>query len=138
MTVTTTASTPPGIYPINITAKSTKVPNPLWAQFELVVGAGPTSVTVTANNETMLQGSAVPPLTYTVSPSVALTTAPTCTTTGTSSSPAGNYPITCSGAAGAGDTFTYNNGTLTITSSPVQVTVTASSGRWFTAAILRR
>ncbi|HEY1254232.1 MAG TPA: MBG domain-containing protein, partial [Terracidiphilus sp.] len=128
MTVTTTASTPPGIYPINITAKSTKVPNPLWAQFELVVGAGPTSVTVTANNETMLQGSAVPPLTYTVSPSVALTTAPTCTTTGTSSSPAGNYPITCSGAAGAGDTFTYNNGTLTITSSPVQVTVTASSG----------
>jgi MBG domain (YGX type) len=43
-----------------------------------------------------------------------LGTNPTCTTTATSSSPVGTYPITCSGAEGVGYSFTYVNGTLTI------------------------
>ena len=70
---------------------------------------------MTANNETMVQGGTVPTLGYTLSPVVTLSTNPTCTTTGSSSSPVGTYPITCSGAAGTGETFTYINGTLTIT-----------------------
>jgi len=126
MTVTTSASTPAGIYPINITAKSTKVPNPLWAQFELVVGAGPTNVTVTANNQTMVAGGAVPALIYTLSPAVTPTTNPTCTTAATSSSPAGSYPITCSGAVLSGYTFSYQPGTLTVTNSTPTFTLSAA------------
>ena len=43
-----------------------------------------------------------------------LTTAPTCTTAATSSSPVGTYPITCSGAVDSNYSFTYVPGTLTI------------------------
>jgi hypothetical protein len=63
----------------------------------------------------MVAGGAVPTLTYTLSPSVTLTTNPTCTTTAASSSAAGTYPITCSGAVGTNDTFTYVAGTMTVT-----------------------
>ena len=52
-------------------------------------------------------------------------TAPTCTTTATSSSPAGTYPTSCSGAADPNYTFSYVSGTLTI--QKAQVMVTASS-----------
>jgi len=44
-----------------------------------------------------------------------LTTQPTVTTTATISSPMGNYPITASGAAANNYSFTYVQGTLTIT-----------------------
>jgi hypothetical protein len=74
-----------------------------------------TNVVVTANNQTMTAGSALPTLTYTLSPAVTPTTAPKCTTTATSSSAAGSYPITCSGAVLSGYTFTYVAGTLTVT-----------------------
>ena len=42
-------------------------------------------------------------------------TAPTCSTTATSSSPAGSYPTTCAGAADPNYTFGYVGGTVTIT-----------------------
>ena len=45
-----------------------------------------------------------------------LTTQPTLTTTATSSSPAGNYPITASGAFAANYSISYAAGTLTISS----------------------
>jgi hypothetical protein len=73
---------------------------------------------ITANNQTTVAGGSVPVLTYAVSPSVTLTTAPTCTTTGTSSSPTGSYPINCAGAVLANYTFAYTAGTLTITAAP--------------------
>ena len=44
-----------------------------------------------------------------------LTTPPTVTTTATTTSPAGTYPITVSGAASPNYTIAYVNGTLTIT-----------------------
>ena len=51
-----------------------------------------------------------------------------CTTTATSSSPLGVYPITCAGPAVVNtiNGITYSNGTLTITPRPVGVAVTAS------------
>src|SRR5205807_1803513 len=63
------------------------------------------TLTVTADNQAVTLHGAVPTLTFKItgfkngeSASV-LTTQPTCTTTGTSSSGVGNYPITCSGGA---------------------------------------
>jgi hypothetical protein len=73
------------------------------------------AATITANNQTMTYGASVPSLTDTVSPSVTLTTNPTCVTTATSSSAPGTYPITCSGAAKVGYAFTYAAGTMTVT-----------------------
>jgi hypothetical protein len=43
-----------------------------------------------------------------------LTTAPTCTTLATSSSPAGSYPVACSGAVDPNYTISYVAGTLTV------------------------
>ena len=78
-------------------------------------------LTITANNQTMTQGQSVPALTVTYSGFVngensgILTTLPSITTTGTSSSPAGTYPITASGAADANYSISYVAGTLNIT-----------------------
>ena len=52
-------------------------------------------------------------------------TPPTCSTTATSSSPVGTYPTSCSGAADPNYTFSYVDGTVTVT--PAAASVTASS-----------
>ena len=127
LTVTTGSSTPTGTYTLGISGTDGTLANTTSAA--LTVASSVTAVTITANNQTMTQGGAVPsPLTYTVSPKVALTTGPVCTTTATSSSAAGTYPVTCSGAVATGDTFTYVAGTLTVTTSaPATMTITATS-----------
>ena len=45
----------------------------------------------------------------------ALTTAPSCTTSVTSSAPVGSYTSSCSGAVGANYTITYGSGSVTVT-----------------------
>ncbi|PYV25350.1 MAG: hypothetical protein DMG27_10320, partial [Acidobacteria bacterium] len=83
----------------------------------------PAPLTVTALNQSMVLHGLVPSLTFKIDGFVngegssVLTMQPTCTTTGTSTSPVvvTGYPITCSGATAANYTFTYVNGTLTIT-----------------------
>ena len=100
------------------------------------------TLTVTANNQTMPFGSAVPTLTATITGFVdgqtlatsGVTGWPVCTTTATSMTPAGTYPITCTiGTLTATNyTFAFVSGTLTITSTTTiacytigQVTVSA-------------
>ena len=51
-----------------------------------------------------------------------LTTPPTASTTATTASAVGTYPITASGAASPNYTFTYVNGTLTVTTATLTVT----------------
>ena len=78
----------------------------------------PGSATVTANNQTMVTGTAVPTLTYSTTPSgLKFTTAPTCTTTATSSSPVGTYPISCTGAVNSNYNLTYVGGTMTVSAA---------------------
>jgi hypothetical protein len=88
------------------------------------------AVTVTASNASVAYGDDIPAITPTYVNLPAGQTHPptpaTCTTTATSSSPAGTYPSTCGGAAGTNETFSYVAGTVTITKAPV--VVTASSG----------
>jgi hypothetical protein len=83
----------------------------------------PAPLTIAANNASMTQGSAIPTLTATYSGFVNgngpsnLTGTLVCTTTATSSSAPGTYPITCSGQSSSNYTITYVAGTLTIIAS---------------------
>lgn len=78
------------------------------------------TLTITADSKSMQEGAAVPELTVTYSGFVnndteaSLTTPPSVTTTATSASPVGTYPITVSGAVSSNYEFTYVNGTLTV------------------------
>jgi polygalacturonase/sugar lactone lactonase YvrE len=93
------------------------------------------TLTVTANNANMVAGSAVPAFTYTISgfeysdTSSVVGESATETTTATSSSPAGTYPITFSSEAltAANYTFTYVNGTLSVVSAPTVSFTTTSA-----------
>ena len=77
------------------------------------------TLTVTGPNDTIYVGSAIPTLTPTYTGGTP-TTAATCTTTATSASAPGVYPVTCTGAVESGFQITYVPGTLTIvTTTPV-------------------
>lgn len=80
-------------------------------------------LTVTANNQTMTQGGSVPPLTYTITGFVngdtqadATTGAPALSTTATSASTPGSYPITVSAGTLAAARYNFNfvDETLTV------------------------
>jgi hypothetical protein len=95
----------------------------------VTVGSRPL-LTVTANPQTKVYGAANPtPLTYTITgylpgdPPTVVTTQPTCTTTATTTSVVGSYPIDCKDAGSAKYDFTYVRGWLTVT--PATLTVTA-------------
>jgi hypothetical protein len=100
------------------------------------------ALTVTANDEQILQGAVIPSFTVSYSGFVnvdtetSLTTPPTATTTATSSSPAGTYDIVASGAASPNYNFTYVKGTLTITASqqPQSITFNALAAITYGAA----
>jgi hypothetical protein len=102
-----------------------------------LVLAGPASaatpLTITADDQTMVYGSALPTLTASYTgfingdTSADLTTLPTCTVTATSASPVGSYPITCSGAVDPNYTISYLAGTLNITSAPLTITANNQS-----------
>jgi len=85
-------------------------------------------LTITANSATMRYGSAVPALTFAYNPPnpLAPITPPVCTTTATTTSPVGTYPITCAGAVDANYSITYVAGTMSVTPAPL--TIWASNG----------
>jgi hypothetical protein len=80
----------------------------------------PAALTITANSQTKVQGAANPVLTVGYSGFVngdtqaSLSSQPTITTTATTASAAGSYPITASGAADANYTISYVAGTLKV------------------------
>jgi hypothetical protein len=93
----------------------------------------PAPLTITASSETVSFGKTPPAPTPSYSGFVgsdsasSLTTPPSCTTTATSSSPAGTYPSTCSGAVDANYAITYVPGTVTVTGAPVVNPPTAAA-----------
>ena len=84
------------------------------------------NLTITADNKLMFEQQPVPPLTVTYSgfvygeTSSVLTTQPTVTTTATSSSAPGTYPISVSGATAANYTITFVPGVLTVQAKTTQ------------------
>jgi hypothetical protein len=81
---------------------------------------GKAALTITADNKLKFQGQVNPTLTVTYTgfvlgeTSTSLLTQPTVTTTAITTSPAGSYPITVSGATAANYTISFVNGTLTV------------------------
>jgi hypothetical protein len=87
----------------------------------------PAPLTITANNASMVQGAAVPPLLDSYSGFVngdsptSLNTLPTLSTPATALSPAGTYPIVVGGASSPNYAINHANGILVVTPAPVKV-----------------
>jgi hypothetical protein len=86
------------------------------------------TLTITANGASMTYGGVVPALSVTYSGFIngdtpaSLTTAPSVSTTGTSGSRVGNYPITASGAVDPNYNIVYVPGVLAINPAPLTIT----------------
>ena len=92
-------------------------------------------LTLTANNQTITQGAAIPTLTFSATglqgndTIAVLTTQPTLSTTATSSSPSGTYPINITGGTALNYAITDVPGTLTIATSFGTTTTLSSSSQ---------
>jgi hypothetical protein len=117
-TTTATSSSPVGSYPSTCSGAADPNYTISYTAGSVTVGTAP--LTITAPSTTINAGSAIPTFSPTYSGFVngqtasSLTTQPTCTTTATSSSPAGTYPINCSGSVDSNYSISYVPGTLTI------------------------
>ncbi len=95
----------------------------------------PAALTITASSPSFTYGGTPPTITAVYSgfvngdTSTSLTTQPTCSTAATSTSPAGSYASTCSGAADANYTITYAVGSVTISKATPTVTVSGQAGQ---------
>jgi hypothetical protein len=131
LSTTATAASPVASYPISQGTLAA-------ANYTITFVAGSLSITpaplkITADNKTKEIGATDPPLTFTAATFVngdtasSLTTQPTLSTTATTSSPVGSYPITVSGAVDPNYKITYVSGTLTVTAAGTATNTTLSS-----------
>ncbi|MBX5474474.1 MAG: Ig-like domain repeat protein [Thermoleophilia bacterium] len=135
-TCTASAPTPPpaGTYPITCSGASDPFYTLTYVPGTLTVRKAP--LTVTPDDVTIHQGDPIPPLTASLSGFVNGETLATsgvtgqadCTTTATSSSPPGAYPITCTVG-----TLAAANYTFAVSSAPGTLTIAARGTRHATA-----
>jgi hypothetical protein len=94
------------------------------------------SLTISADNKVKTAGLPNPPLTasyigFVVGDNTnSLTTQATLTTTATTNSPVGTYPITASGAASPNYTISYSGGTLAVFAVPQLTTLSISANQF--------
>ena len=131
-TVTTTATAKSSVGTYSITASGASDPNYTISYVAGTLTVTPAALTITANNQSKVYGQTNPTLTVSYSgfvngdSSSNLTTQPTVTTTATTTSPVGTYPITASGAVDTNYTISYVAGTLTINQDASTTSVKAS------------
>lgn len=106
----------------NVSLSKTDATGPTYAEFSfgVTVKSVGQSVTVKAENKTMVYGDNVPALTYEVK-GAELDGTPTLTTIATKTSAVGTYPITITTGTVTNMLATYVDGTLTITKAPLTV-----------------
>jgi sugar lactone lactonase YvrE/plastocyanin len=125
-TINGSTLTPTGVGQVKVTAA--QAGNSLWLAAPSVLdtfNVNPAALTVTADNQNLVQGQAIPILTATISGFVngdsatVVTGTANCTTAATSSSAPGTYPIACTAGtlAAVNYSFTFVSGILTITAS---------------------
>ena len=127
LSTTVTSATPPGFYKIGISVGTLRAANYIFTGIARGEEAGvyveKAPLTLTANSLTMTHGGPVPTLTYKLTGFVngqsatgTVTGTPTLSTTATSSSAPGQYPITISAGtlAAANYSFQTVNGVLTV------------------------
>jgi len=133
---TATSASPVGAYPITLSQGSLGAANYalIFSNGTLTVNKAP--LTVAANNLSMIYGSAVPPLTYSIAGFVngdtqasATSGAPTLSTTVTSASRVANYPIkVATGSLNATNySFILHNGQLRVTKAAPVITWATSA-----------
>ena len=124
ISTTGTSSSPTGIYTITATGAADPKYFIIYVQGTLTVNRAP--LTITADNKTKNYGEALPVLTLTytglVNGDTETTTPPSLSTSATSSSSAGSYAITASGASDANYDLTYTDGTMSVEKAVLQVT----------------
>ena len=119
ITCSATKTSPVGTYPIVITQGSVSNSSVNLVNGTLTITKAP--LTISAGDYTKVEGEANPTFTPTFSgfkngeTNSVLTKQPTITTTATTSSPVGTYPVTVSGAEAQNYAISYVNGTLTVT-----------------------
>jgi hypothetical protein len=133
-TTTATAASAVGTYPITATLQDSgnRLANYAVTMNNGTLTVTPATLTVTADDQTMVAGSEVPTLTASYSgfvngdTSAVLGGAPSLSTTATSSSPPGDYPITAAQGtlSAANYTFAFAAGTLTVTPATLIDTTT--------------
>jgi FtsP/CotA-like multicopper oxidase with cupredoxin domain len=138
-TTTYTQGSPVGTYPTSCSGAVNA--NYTFSYVNGLVTVTAVPLTITANNATRAVGAANPLFTATYSgfvngdTSASLTGTLTCTTTAIASSPAGTYPITCSGQTSTNYTITYVAGTLTVTGAAAPVLTVSPTALTFTSAL---
>jgi hypothetical protein len=126
ISTTATSASPAGTYPI--TGSGAANPNYTITYVAGTLTISPVPLMIKANDASMTYGGTVPSLSVTYTGFVngdnasSLPTPPTISTTATSTSPAGNYPITASGAVDPNYTISYQGGTMTVGKAPLTVT----------------
>lgn len=120
-TSTATAASPVASYPITCSGLTSTNYTITYVPGTLTVTAVP--LTITASNATRAVGAPNPTFTATYAGFVngdtvaSLAGTLACTTTATATSPAGTYPINCSGQTSTNYTITYVPGVLTVTAT---------------------
>ena len=138
-TCTTTArsSSPVGGYPS--TCSGAADPNYSITYAAGSVNVDPAPLSVVASSGTMTYGASAPAISASYSgfvngdTSSSLITQPTCSTAATSSSPVGNYPSSCTGAADANYSITDVNGMVAVGAAPLVITALSGSTTYGTA-----
>lgn len=132
-------ATPPTCTSGTVGTTSTSCSGAADPNYEIIYVGGTLTITaaplsVEAPSASMTYGGSIPsPFIPTYSGFVnadtaaSLTAPATCSTTASSSSGAGTYPITCSGASSPNYAITYVAGTLTITKAPLAVSADNAS-----------
>jgi MBG domain (YGX type) len=137
LSTTAAANSPAGSYPITVSGAAD--PNYTFTYVKGTMTVGKTALTITADNKTMPFGGPLPILTVSYSGFVnrdnasSLASLPTINTTVSLSSPAGNYPITVSGAKDPNYNFSYVSGTLTISAGTIHVTANPQTKEYGTS-----
>ncbi len=124
------SSSPVGVYAINISQGTLAAANYTFTFVNGTMTIGPATLTVTANNMTITEGSQLPTFTASYSGFVngdnqgVLTGSPAFSTDAPQNPPVGTYNIfVTQGTLGAANyTFTFVNGTLTVTAAVAQIT----------------
>jgi hypothetical protein len=130
---TATSASGVGIYPITAGLGALSAANYTFAFVNGLLSVTPATLTVTADNQTMVYGATVPALTDTITGFVngdtasVVSGAASLSTTATSTSSVGSYPITVGQGtlSAANYTFAFVDGTLSVVSATLTLTVTA-------------
>lgn len=123
---TADASSPAGVYPSSCAGAVDDNYAITYVDGEVTVNQAITPVVVTASSATVTYGDPIPAITADYDGMTGTPATPAvCTTTATQGSGVGTYDTTCTDASDPAHTFTYVDGTITIT--PAAATITASS-----------